>query len=128
MTQDTQPWDIIMAQKLYAVVRNDLNMPSGKMAAQAGHAFLEAFLASPPQLAEHYRTDSVGTKIVLQASLYEIEDIKRRLDDEGLPNVLIEDSGHILPPHFDGSPIVTALGVGLSPRAPKLVSHLKLQE
>jgi PTH2 family peptidyl-tRNA hydrolase len=32
--------------------------------------------------------------------------------DLNLPCCLIEDSGHILPPHFLGQPIVTAMGIG----------------
>jgi PTH2 family peptidyl-tRNA hydrolase len=31
---------------------------------------------------------------------------------EGIPHKLIIDSGHIMPPHFDGNPIITALGIG----------------
>lgn len=112
--------------KLYSIVRKDLEMPPGKMAAQAGHAFLEAFLASPPQEAKRYRQDSIGTKIVLEGTLFDILDAKDRCEELDIPCVLIEDSGHVLPPHFDGTPIITALGVGLSPRASNILSQFKL--
>lgn len=91
-------------------------MPPGKLAAQAGHAYLGAFISAnknSPDLAKEYASDPPGTKICLAANdeaqllaLYELA------ASAGIPCALITDSGHILPPHFDGSPIVTALGLG----------------
>jgi len=52
---------------LYAIIRGDLEMPVGKLAAQAGHAFLEAYLKSDPVVAHAYREHGIGTKITLQA-------------------------------------------------------------
>lgn len=103
-------------------------MPPGKMAAQAGHAFVEALAASDAKLSQEYRADSVGTKIVLEADIEDLIKTQFRCEARGIPCVLIEDSGHILPPYFDGSPVVTALEVGLSPDAPKLLSQFKLKE
>jgi peptidyl-tRNA hydrolase len=107
--------------RLYAIVRGDLFMPPGKLAAQAGHAFLDAYLASldlRPACSRAYRADGHGTKVALLA---------RRLEDlvlagamarrAGIPTALVTDSGHILPPDFDGSPIVTALGIGPAKRS-----------
>ena len=89
-------------------------MPSGKMAAQAGHAFLEAYLASHITSQKTYRQDSVGTKVTLQGSYLQIMKLERLLSQAGdIPYRLIYDSGHVLPPHFTGAPIVTALGLGL---------------
>jgi PTH2 family peptidyl-tRNA hydrolase len=101
-------------------------MPSGKMAAQAGHAFLEAFLASPEVLALAYRSESVGTKVTLEGSLLRILKAQARCERDGIPHALIRDSGHVYPPHFDGSPIVTALGVGLSPRSESITKKFNL--
>jgi peptidyl-tRNA hydrolase len=107
--------------RLYAIVRGDLFMPPGKLAAQAGHAFLDAYLASldaRPACAHAYRADGHGTKIALRAhsldDLLSAESMARRA---GIPAALVTDSGHILPPHFDGSPIVTALGLGPAKRS-----------
>ena len=99
--------------KLYAIIRGDLSMTAGKAAAQAGHAYLEAFLRASPGRKRAYRADGIGTKIALIAphlgDLLWAEAICRR---HGFPHALITDSGHIMPPHFDGSPIITALGIG----------------
>lgn len=101
-------------------------MPPGKLAAQAGHAFVEAYLASSSQEATEYRSDSVGTKVVLQGRLPDLLTAADRCEREGIPHALIEDSDHVMPPHFDGSPIVTALGVGLSPDASRITKTFKL--
>ena len=102
------------------------------MAAQAGHAYLGAFLDALtvcPQTALAYAKCSPGTKICLVAhdedhllSLY------KKARDENLPAALIYDSGHILLPHFDGGERLTAVGVGPATRETlrNITSKLKL--
>lgn len=90
-------------------------MPVGKLAAQAGHAFTDAVFAaqaSHPVDADRYR-DLGGSKVVLEGRC--LRDLMRAMGearDADVPFALVTDSTHVLPPHFDGSPIVTALGVG----------------
>jgi peptidyl-tRNA hydrolase len=91
-------------------------MTPGKLAAQAGHAFLDSWRVAhqlDPGRASEYTEDCHGTKIVLVARrLSELEyayDMAKRLN---LPTALITDSGHIMLPHFDGNSIITALGIG----------------
>jgi len=92
-------------------------MPAGKLSAQAGHAFTDALcdaLDHDPERFQSYRRDGIGgSKVTL---LVKNEYALRRAYAEaiaaGLPAALITDSGHVMPPHFDGSPIVTALGIG----------------
>ena len=102
--------------RIYAILRGDLKMPAGKAAAQAGHAFLDSYETARhmrPALCEDYMADGHGTKVVLVAPSYgALEEAMEVAAELGLPYALITDSGHILPPHFDGSPIVTALGIG----------------
>jgi PTH2 family peptidyl-tRNA hydrolase len=99
---------------LYAIVRGDLHMPAGKMSAQAGHAFLEAFQHANSELQHDYRHDhSIGTKIVLQSkSLNDLLWAEQQCFLQKIPHALIVDSGHVMPPYFDGTPVVTALGIG----------------
>lgn len=96
-------------------------MPPGKLAAQAGHAFLEAYLASTrdsPHAAARYARLRPGTKVALSvptlAALLRAESIADAL---GVPHGRVTDRGHVLPPHFDGSPVVTALGLGPATRS-----------
>jgi peptidyl-tRNA hydrolase len=46
----------------------------------------------------------------------------------GIPCSLITDSGHVMLPHFDGSPVVTAVGIGPCTRqqANHFLKHFKL--
>lgn len=96
-------------------------MSPGKAAAQAGHAFLDAFLSClelDPGRAAAYADVRPSTKITLAApGLDVLEHLSDRLRLAGLPSALIVDSGHVELPDFDGSPIVTALGVGPLTRA-----------
>lgn len=90
-------------------------MPAGKAAAQAGHAFIGALSAArgTPFMddAAAYLEESPGTKVVLGGVLAEIERLADRLARAGVPAFLVVDEGHVMPPHFDGAPIVTALGI-----------------
>lgn len=91
-------------------------MPPRKAAAQAGHAYVGALTAAlageiSPDV-RRYLAEAPGTKVALGASLFEIERVRDRLEAARIPFFLVTDSGHVLPPDFDGRPIVTALGVG----------------
>ena len=103
--------------RLYAIIRKDLEMPAGKLASQAGHAYLNAFLQAQklrPEICVEYQGDQdIGTKCCLEAKnsdklLAAYEAAKAA----GIPCSLIIDEHHIMPPHFDGKPIITALGIG----------------
>lgn len=92
-------------------------MPPGKLAAQAGHAFLASFLAADAARRDPYAADPPGTKLCLAARdlphLLALHDLAL---EAALPCALITDSGHVLPPYFDGSDVVTALGIGPATR------------
>lgn len=102
--------------RLYAIVRSDLNMSPGKLASQAGHAYLNSYLKcleADPQLAQEYQGYSgIGTKVCLKATLPKILAAHELAIKQGIPCDLIIDSGHIMLPYFNGDPIITALGIG----------------
>lgn len=91
-------------------------MPAGKLASQAGHAYLNAYLEAlktDPETAAEYQKDGIGSKICLKAkNLDKLLTAYEAAKAAGIPCSLIEDENHIMPPHFDGSPIITALGIG----------------
>jgi peptidyl-tRNA hydrolase, PTH2 family len=97
--------------KLYALIRADLQMPPGKLASQAGHAFLGAFLAAGDTRQADYRATGLGTKICLRAaSLPVLLCAFERARALGLPVALIEDTGRNTT--FNGVPTLSALGIG----------------
>ena len=96
------------------MVRTDLGMSAGKIASQAGHAYLGAFLQSQElnlQLAAEYLQSFPGTKVCLKAkNLDALLRAQAQALTAGIPCSLITDSG--CSNFFNGQPIVTALGLG----------------
>ena len=92
-------------------------MPAGKLSSPAGHAYTDAILnavENAPQRVADYRNGELGgSKVTLECKnetqLINAFNAARQL---GLPCSIVVDSTHILPPHFDGSPIITAVGIG----------------
>lgn len=112
---------------LYAVVRKDLDMPTGKLSAQAGHAYTDAIAAAddidPERVLRYRNAGTGGSKITMQAkNAAALIKAYEQLLDDGIPCALIVDQHHILPPHFTGDPIITALGIG--PCTQSEVRHL----
>lgn len=94
-------------------------MSSGKIASQAGHAFLGAFLrcADAARLAEYHKDfpQSPGTKVCLQArNLDQLLNTEQAARDSGLSIFRVVDSG--CENFFGGQPIITALGIGPATR------------
>ena len=89
-------------------------MSPGKIASQAGHAYLGAFLKcqdSNPQLLADYLQNFPGTKVCLQSkTLDSLLRAQAEAETSGIPCSLITDSG--CPDFFAGQPIITALGLG----------------
>lgn len=101
---------------MYAIFRKDLEMGPGKLAAQTGHAFCMALKAAREKdsdIEDRYMGTGNGTKLVMygknEAAI--VRAYKEALA-AGLPCALVIDRGHKLAPHFDGKPIITAVGIG----------------
>jgi peptidyl-tRNA hydrolase len=101
---------------MYAIYRADLEMPPGKLSAQCGHAYLNAYDEAKllrPAVTAGYKGSGNGTKICMYAkNLGGLLRAYREARAADLPCSLIIDRGHVLAPHFDGTPIITALGIG----------------
>ena len=92
----------------------DLGMNTGKIASQAGHAYLGAFIAADPSLQKEYHSEfpaHPGTKVCLAAkNLHSLLRAKEEAEAAGIPAFLVTDSG--CENFFDGKPTITALGLG----------------
>lgn len=100
--------------KQVIVVRTDLKMGKGKVAAQVAHASLAAAEAAQQRKPGWYSgwKDEGQAKIVLKAeSQGALEDLFRKAKSAGLPASLIEDRG--LTQVDPGT--VTCLGIGPGP-------------
>lgn len=89
-------------------------MTPGKIASQAGHAYLGAFLRcqeSNPSLLAEYLKSFPGTKVCLKAqNLNALLRAQAEAEYAGIPYSLITDSG--CSNFFNGLPIITAIGLG----------------
>ena len=99
----------------YAIIRSDLKMSTGKLAAQAGHAYTDTLYDAHdnhPERFEAYRV--LGSKVTLKVkNESQLLQLYKGFKELGLPCALVTDSQHVIPgTAFDGSPIITAVGVG----------------
>lgn len=98
-------------------------MAPGKIASQAGHAYLGSFFAAQqlwPDVAALYHSQAPGTKVCLQGRLSAILRAHEQAKTEGIPCFLVVDSGCL--DFFGGEPTVTALGIG--PASKEQVNHI----
>ena len=92
-------------------------MGTGKIASQAGHAYLGAFLkASPETQREYHKEDDIGTKVCLACpNLSQLRTAYETAVSLSLPATFVVDSG--CPDFFGGEPTPTAAGFGPLTRA-----------
>ena len=102
--------------RMYAILRGDLQMTPGKSSSQLGHAFkllTKNIIEDDPQIASEYFSDGLGTNVCLKAkNLNALQRAHYEATAAGLFCEFIVDEHHILPPYFDGKPIITALAIG----------------
>ncbi len=110
--------------KQVVVVRKDLKLSKGKLAAQVAHASLESYKQSPFE--SQLEWEAWGSKkVVLKANdLREILEVQKGAKKAGLPYVLIKDAGKT-----EVKPgTVTVLGIGpcQEDEVDKVTGHLKM--
>ena len=110
--------------KQVILVRQDLKLPKGKLAAQAAHASVEAVLKSNPKLVGAWK-DTGMAKIVLKVK-DEKELVKyfQKAKDQGLTASLITDAGRtVVAP---GTKTCAAIGPADEELIDKLTGELSL--
>lgn len=113
--------------KQVMVVREDLGISKGKLAAQVAHASLSAAEKARKQNSKWYknwRNERQKKVVVKIPTKKELKDLKKEAEIQNLPNKLIKDAGLTeLPPETP-----TVLGVGPAPddEVDKVTGDLKL--
>lgn len=96
-------------------------MSPGKAAAQTAHAarlsLLHYLHDNPAHSVAFLAENSVGSLVTLVApDLNQLEYLATMAEARCLPWALFVDSEHVILPHFDGTPIATALAIGPAER------------
>ena len=111
--------------KQIIVIRQDIMMSPGKMAAQSCHASVSALLKSKKKNVDTWLRQG-QKKIILQAAMEDIIEMKKKCDKSSIVSCLISDAGMTeLEPGT-----VTALGIGPDEekKIDKITGSLKLMK
>ena len=97
-----------MEYKQVILVRADLKLPKGKMAAQAAHASVSAVLKSSKKLVGDWSHEGMKKIVLKVANKAELLKYRNLADDAGLKSALIQDAGRtVVEPGT-----MTCLGIG----------------
>src|SRR3989338_4049069 len=83
-----------MDYKQLILVRNDLKLPKGKLAAQAAHASVEAVLRADKDDVKTWRSEGMAKIVLKVADEKELLRQLQRAKDEGITTALVTDAGH----------------------------------
>ncbi len=83
-----------MELKQVIVVRKDLKMSKGKIAAQVSHASVECMLRSHKDLVDEWRMQGMKKVVLKVENLDELREVNTQAEDAGLATSFITDAGH----------------------------------
>lgn len=112
-----------MPYKQVILVRQELKLPKGKLAAQVSHASVNALLKSHKDDIKKWKEQGMKKIVLKVKDLDELIKYKMKAEDAGLVVALIEDAGlTVIEPGT-----VTCLGIGPDDekKIDKVTGHLK---
>lgn len=110
--------------KQVMVVRTDLKMRKGKIAAQCCHGAIGAYKKSPQDKIRKWESGAYAKVVLKVQTLEELTDLKKRADEKGIVNYLVVDAGRTQVP--TSSVTVLALGPDDDEILDELTGDLKL--
>jgi PTH2 family peptidyl-tRNA hydrolase len=110
--------------KQLILVRDDLKLPKGKLAAQAAHASVEAVLKTEKDELKRWRQEGMAKIALKVADEKEVLMYLQRAKDAGFVTALITDAGHtVVEP---GTRTCGAVGPAPSDKLDEIFGKLKL--
>ncbi len=97
-----------MEYKQVIVVREDLELSTGKTAAQVAHASLSSYLKAGKLLHDRWEREGAKKVVLTAKSETELKELYEKAKRRGLPCALIRDAGLTEIP----AGTITALGIG----------------
>lgn len=113
-----------MNLKQVIVVRNDLKMPKGKLAAQVAHGSVEAVFNSNDKIVNAWKNQGMKKSVLKVESIDELNNILIAAKNEGLKVGLINDAGRTCLPA--GTTTVLGIGPDTEEKIDRVTAHLKL--
>ena len=110
--------------KQVILVRKDLKLPKGKLAAQCSHAAVEAVLRSDKDKVKEWRNNGMPKIVLKVENLKELNKYNQKAKDSGLVTAMITDAGHtVVEP---GTITCMAIGPDKDEKIDQVVKDLKL--
>ncbi|MBW2999700.1 peptidyl-tRNA hydrolase Pth2 [Candidatus Woesearchaeota archaeon] len=108
--------------KQVILVREDLKLPKGKMAAQAAHASVDAVLKAEDETVKEWRKEGMKKIVLKVKDEKELYSYVQQAKDYGLTTAVISDAGHtIVEP---GTVTCAAIGPNGERDVDKITGHL----
>lgn len=110
--------------KQVLIVRTDLKMGKGKIAAQCCHGAIGAYKKSSKDKIRKWENDAYGKVVLKVKTLDELTELKKLADKKGIANYLVVDAGRTQIP--TSSVTVLALGPDEDEIIDEVTGDLKL--
>ena len=110
--------------KQVIVVRADLKLSKGKMAAQVSHASVEAVLKSDKQKVDEWRDEGMKKVVLKVQDEKELLEIKRKAGAAGLVSTLVSDAGRT--EIAAGTKTCVGIGPDKEEKIDKITGNLKM--
>ena len=110
--------------KQVMIVRTDLKMGKGKIAAQCCHGAIGAYKKSPKDKVKKWEKEAYAKVVCKVKTLEELEELKAIADKKGIANFLVVDAGRTQIP--ESSVTVLALGPDEDKILDEVTGDLKL--
>lgn len=110
--------------KQVMIVRTDLKMRKGKIAAQCCHGAIGAYKKSPADKIRKWENEAYAKVVLKVQTLEELTELKKLADKKGIANYLVVDAGRTQIP--TSSVTVLALGPDEDKILDELTGDLKL--
>ena len=99
---------VLIKMKQVMIVRTDLKMRKGKIAAQCCHGAIGAYKKSPADKIRKWENEAYAKVVCKVPTVDELLALKRHADEKGLANYLVVDAGRTQIPTSS----VTVLAIG----------------
>jgi len=106
--------------KQVIVIRSDLKMSTGKLAAQACHASLGSYKSADAQIIKKWEAEGSKKVVVKVKDLKELFEIQELVKSMDIPYYIVTDAGHTELPRST----ITCLGIG--PEEDELIDKITL--